>query len=143
MSKRNVPLAPAPGELAEGGPQAGRAVPKLQKNERPGPARRPSMAAWGSLLIVWLGWGGTSLAIRGGGGTLPPLLGAGGGEHVPGHQGGRRDDSAVVAGGGAERGGRPDHVPARPAEPPGGCPCAGRNLLVFATAGGMGVARRR
>src|SRR3984957_7589065 len=74
MSKRNVPLAPAPGELAEGGPQAGRAVPKLQKNERPGPARRPSMAAWVSLLIVWLVWGSTYLAIRGGVETIPPLL---------------------------------------------------------------------
>src|SRR3984957_19361215 len=74
MSKRNVPLAPAPGELAEGGPQAGRAVPKLQKNERPGPARRPSIAASVSLLIVWLVCGSTSLAIRVGVETIPPLL---------------------------------------------------------------------
>src|SRR6204780_5652343 len=74
MSKRNVPLAPAPGGQEEGGAQAGSAVRDLEKVDRPGPARRPSMAAWVSLLIVWLVWGSTYLAIRVGVETIPPLL---------------------------------------------------------------------
>src|SRR6204780_1104805 len=74
MSKRNVPLAPAPGGQEEGGAQAGSAVRDLEKVDRPGPARRPSMAAWVSLLIVWLVWGSTYLAIRVGIETIPPLL---------------------------------------------------------------------
>src|ERR1700722_17747504 len=74
MSKRNVPLAPALGGQEEGGAQAGSAVRNLEKNERPGPVRRPSMVAWVSLLIVWLVWGSTYLAIRVGVETIPPLL---------------------------------------------------------------------
>src|ERR1700689_1634455 len=74
MSKRNVPLAPAPGGQEEGRPEAGGAVRDLEKNERPGPARRPGLAAWVSLLIVWLVWGSTYLAIKVGVETIPPLL---------------------------------------------------------------------
>src|ERR1039457_1455409 len=71
MSKRNVPLAPAPGKQEGSGPEAGRTV---RDQEQTGPVRRVSVGAWGSLLIVWLVWGGTYLAIRGGGETIPPLL---------------------------------------------------------------------
>jgi drug/metabolite transporter (DMT)-like permease len=74
MSKRNVPLAPAPGEQEEGGPEAAVSVPNQEKADRPGPVRRPSMAAWVSLFIVWLVWGSTYLAIRVGVETIPPLL---------------------------------------------------------------------
>jgi drug/metabolite transporter (DMT)-like permease len=74
MSKANVPLAPAPRGQEEGGPQAGGSVRKLEKVDRPGPVRRPGMAAWVSLLIVWLVWGSTYLAIRVGVETIPPLL---------------------------------------------------------------------
>jgi drug/metabolite transporter (DMT)-like permease len=74
MSKPNVPLASAPGEQEEGGPEAGSAVRNQEKTDRPGPARRPSVAAWVSLLIVWLVWGSTYLAIKVGVETIPPLL---------------------------------------------------------------------
>jgi drug/metabolite transporter (DMT)-like permease len=74
MSKPNVPLAPVPRGQEEVGPQAGGTVRNLEKVDRSGPVRRPSMAAWVSLLIVWLVWGSTYLAIRVGVETIPPLL---------------------------------------------------------------------
>jgi hypothetical protein len=43
------------------GPEAGRTV---RDQEQTGPVRRVSVVAWVSLLIVWLVWGSTYLAIR-------------------------------------------------------------------------------
>ena len=71
MSKRNVPLAPAPGKQEGSGPEAGRTV---RDQEQTGPVRRVSVVAWVSLPIVWLVWGSTYLAIRVGVETIPPLL---------------------------------------------------------------------
>jgi len=42
-----------------------------------GPARRPSFGGWAALLIVYVVWGSTYLAIRVGVETIPPLLLAG------------------------------------------------------------------
>src|SRR5437868_14771112 len=38
------------------------------------PVRRASLVAWVCLLIVWVAWGSTYLAIRVGVETMPPLL---------------------------------------------------------------------
>ena len=70
MRKRNVPPVPAPGKQEGSGPEAGRAV---RDQEQTGPVR-VSVVAWVSLLIVWLVWGSTYLAIRVGVETIPPLL---------------------------------------------------------------------
>ncbi len=72
MSKRNAPAAYAPdGRRAGDGPQAGRIVRDKEKSDV---ARRAGMVAWVCLLIVWLVWGSTYLAIRVGVETIPPLL---------------------------------------------------------------------
>jgi drug/metabolite transporter (DMT)-like permease len=71
MSKQNVPSASAPGEREGSGPEAGRTV---RDQEKTGPVRRVSLVAWVSLVIVWLVWGSTYLAIRVGVETIPPLL---------------------------------------------------------------------
>ena len=71
MSKRNVPLAPAPEGQEGTGSQAGRTVRDQEKTDA---ARRGSVVAWVCLLIVWVVWGSTYLAIRVGVETMPPLL---------------------------------------------------------------------
>jgi drug/metabolite transporter (DMT)-like permease len=55
----------------ETGPQARRVV--QDKKETP-VARQAGLAAWAALLIVWLVWGSTYLAIRIGDETIPPLV---------------------------------------------------------------------
>ena len=75
MSKRNTPLAPVPeGQREESGWQERRIVRDEEKIGGAGPVRRVSVAAWVSLLIVWVVWGSTYLAIRVGVETMPPLL---------------------------------------------------------------------
>jgi drug/metabolite transporter (DMT)-like permease len=72
MGKRNGPVVcPPDGQHAAEGPQAGRIVRDQEKAE---PARRASLVAWVSLLIVWVVWGSTYLAIKVGVETIPPLL---------------------------------------------------------------------
>jgi len=77
MSKRNVPLAHAPEGREGDGSQAGRIVRDEEKNFGAGAARRArpkDLVAWVCLLIVWVVWGSTYLAIRVGVQTMPPLL---------------------------------------------------------------------
>jgi drug/metabolite transporter (DMT)-like permease len=51
--------------------QATHSVRPIKKTE---PARRATLVAWACLLIVWVVWGSTYLAIRVGVETMPPLL---------------------------------------------------------------------
>ena len=66
------------------------APPAVRPEEKTSPARRASLVAWVCLLIVWVVWGSTYLAIRVGVETMPPLLMAAarnliaGDHHVPG-----------------------------------------------------------
>jgi drug/metabolite transporter (DMT)-like permease len=71
MSKRNTPLAPAPEGREEAGSQAAQIV---RDEEKTAAARRVRLVAWVCLLIVWVVWGSTYLAIRVGVETMPPLL---------------------------------------------------------------------
>ena len=71
MSKRNAPVAQAPAGREGGGSQAARIV---RDEEKTAAARRASPVAWACLLIVWVVWGSTYLAIRVGVETMPPLL---------------------------------------------------------------------
>jgi len=72
MSERDVPVAYASQRGHDGdGPDARRIVRDKEKTE---PARRASLVAWGSLLIVWVVWGSTYLSIRVGDETIPPLV---------------------------------------------------------------------
>src|ERR1700719_1821715 len=50
------------------------APPAVRRQERTSPVRRASLVAWVCLLIVWVVWGSTYLAIRVGVETMPPLL---------------------------------------------------------------------
>jgi drug/metabolite transporter (DMT)-like permease len=72
MSKRNMPLAHAPEAEREEIRSQARGIVRDEKET--GPVRRASMVAWVSLLIVWVVWGSTYLAIRVGVETMPPLL---------------------------------------------------------------------
>src|SRR6266851_1665894 len=69
---------PDPPVREEGGepipPEARRIVRDEEKIGGAGPEGRVSVAAWVSLLIVWVVWGSTYLAIRVGVETMPPLL---------------------------------------------------------------------
>src|SRR5271170_623051 len=71
MSKRNAPLAHAPEGREEAGSQAAQIV---RDEEKTAAARRVRLVAWVCLLIVWVVWGSTYLAIRVGVQTMPPLL---------------------------------------------------------------------
>jgi drug/metabolite transporter (DMT)-like permease len=72
MSKRDTPLVYASeGQREQNQSEARRTVRDEKKRE---PARRASMVAWVCLLIVWVVWGSTYLAIRIGVETMPPLL---------------------------------------------------------------------
>src|ERR1700691_6390037 len=73
MSEVKVPAtAPSNGTQQEAGREAGGAV--RPKKEGPAWVRRGSLLAWVCLLIVYLVWGSTYLAIRVGVETIPPLL---------------------------------------------------------------------
>ena len=50
------------------------APPVVRPEEKTSPVRRPGFVAWVCLLIVWVVWGSTYLAIRVGVETMPPLL---------------------------------------------------------------------
>jgi len=50
------------------------APPVVRSPEKTSPARRANVVAWVCLLIVWVVWGSTYLAIRVGVETMPPLL---------------------------------------------------------------------
>ncbi len=71
MSKRNAPLARAPEGREGAGSQAAQIV---RDEEKTAAARRVRLVAWVCLLIVWVVWGSTYLAIRVGVETMPPLL---------------------------------------------------------------------
>ncbi len=62
MSKQDTPLVPA------------RATKVVRDPGTTGPAQRASVVPWICLLIVWVVWGSTYLAIRVGVETMPPLL---------------------------------------------------------------------
>jgi drug/metabolite transporter (DMT)-like permease len=62
VSKQDTPLAPA------------QATKVVRDHEMTEPARRASVVPWVCLLIVWVAWGSTYLAIRVGVETMPPLL---------------------------------------------------------------------
>jgi drug/metabolite transporter (DMT)-like permease len=46
----------------------------VRDEEPAGPSRRPGLVAWGCLVIVYIVWGSTYLAIRVGVETMPPLM---------------------------------------------------------------------
>lgn len=71
MSEQNVPLAHAPEGRREGSRPEKPGI--VRDKEKTGLVRRAGLAAWVSLLIVWLVWGSTYLAIRVGVETIPPL----------------------------------------------------------------------
>ncbi len=71
MNTRDTPLAHAPEGQAGSQSQAGRIVRDQEKTEA---ARRAGLVAWVCLLIVWVVWGSTYLAIKVGVETMPPLL---------------------------------------------------------------------
>jgi drug/metabolite transporter (DMT)-like permease len=50
------------------------APPAVRQEEKTPPVRRAGLVAWVCLLIVWVAWGSTYLAIRVGIETMPPLL---------------------------------------------------------------------
>ncbi len=50
------------------------APPAVRQKEKTSPVRRAGLVAWVCLLIVWVVWGSTYLAIRVGIETMPPLL---------------------------------------------------------------------
>ena len=50
------------------------ALATVRPQEKTAPVRRPGLVAWACLLIVWVVWGSTYLAIRVGVETMPPLL---------------------------------------------------------------------
>jgi drug/metabolite transporter (DMT)-like permease len=74
VSKREMPVAPAPESGAGGGSRAARIVRDQETTEPVRRARPTHLVAWICLLIVWVVWGSTYLAIRVGVETMPPLL---------------------------------------------------------------------
>jgi drug/metabolite transporter (DMT)-like permease len=71
MSERKVPVY-APHAEPEAGP--GEAPQFVRSIEKTDVVRRVSPIAWVALLIVWVVWGSTYLAIRVGDETIPPLV---------------------------------------------------------------------
>ncbi len=69
-----MPVAPAPESGAGGGSRAARTVRDQETTEPARRARPTHLLAWVCLLIVWVVWGSTYLAIRVGVETMPPLL---------------------------------------------------------------------
>ena len=78
MSKRDTPVVHTPEESGEGNrSRAARIVRDEEKVSAAGVARRARpthLVAWVCLLIVWVVWGSTYLAIKVGVETMPPLL---------------------------------------------------------------------
>jgi drug/metabolite transporter (DMT)-like permease len=75
MSKRDTPPAPASDETqAAAAAHETRIVRDQEKTEPARSARPAPVVAWVCLLIVWVVWGSTYLAIRVGVQTMPPLL---------------------------------------------------------------------
>jgi drug/metabolite transporter (DMT)-like permease len=71
MSERKVPLVDTP-QAGHGG--SGETPPLVRPQDETAPGRRVSPRAWAALLIVWVVWGSTYLAIRVGDETIPPLV---------------------------------------------------------------------
>ena len=72
MSERKVPVVDAPPSGLEANP--GEAPPLVRPKDKTELVRRVSPGAWVALLIVWVVWGSTYLAIRVGDETIPPLV---------------------------------------------------------------------
>ncbi len=72
MSKRDTPVVHAPEE--RGVENRSQPAGIVRDEEKAGAARRVNLVAWVCLLIVWVVWGSTYLAIRVGVETMPPLL---------------------------------------------------------------------
>ncbi len=72
MGKRDTPVVPAPEESGVG--NGSRAARIVRDEEKADAARRIRLVAWVCLLIVWVVWGSTYLAIKVGVETMPPLL---------------------------------------------------------------------
>jgi len=71
MSEQSMPVTDVPSGQEGDGREARQAV--REKHET-GPVRRVSLVAWVCLLIVYVVWGSTYLAIRVGVETIPPML---------------------------------------------------------------------
>jgi drug/metabolite transporter (DMT)-like permease len=71
MSEQKGPVAYLPDEQERYRSEARRIVPAKEKTAL---VRRASLGAWAALLIVWVVWGSTYLAIRVGDETIPPLV---------------------------------------------------------------------
>ena len=75
MSRRETPVVHAPEESGAGSPShAARIVRDQEKTAAARRVRPTHLVAWICLLIVWVVWGSTYLAIRVGVETMPPLL---------------------------------------------------------------------
>ena len=71
MSERKVPVYVPHAEEEVGAGEAPQVVRAIAKTDV---VRRVSLRAWVALLIVWVAWGGTFVAIRAGDETIPPLV---------------------------------------------------------------------
>ncbi len=71
MSERKVPVLAPHAEHEVGPGEAPQVVRSIEKTDV---VRRVSLGAWVALLIVWVVWGSTYLAIRVGDETIPPLV---------------------------------------------------------------------
>jgi drug/metabolite transporter (DMT)-like permease len=71
MSERKVPVLALHAEQEVDPGEAPQIVRSIAKT---GVVRRVSLRAWVALLIVWVFWGGTFVAIRAGDETIPPLV---------------------------------------------------------------------
>src|SRR5580658_3697555 len=71
MSERKVPVYAPHAEREIGPGEAPQVVRSIEKTDV---VRRVSPTAWVALLIVWVVWGSTYLAIRVGDETIPPLV---------------------------------------------------------------------
>jgi len=71
MSERKVPVLAPHAEPGVGPGEAPQVVRSIEKTDV---VRRVSVRAWVALLIVWVVWGSTYLAIRVGDETIPPLV---------------------------------------------------------------------
>ena len=72
MTKRDTPVVHAPDE--RGAENRSQLAGIVRDQEKASAARRVNLVAWVCLLIVWVVWGSTYLAIRVGVETMPPLL---------------------------------------------------------------------
>jgi drug/metabolite transporter (DMT)-like permease len=72
VSERKAQLVDAPPAAPAG--DTGEAPPLVRAKEKAELVRRVSLRAWAALLIVWVVWGSTYLAIKVGDETMPPLV---------------------------------------------------------------------